>query len=41
MIVLANELKYDAAVFGNHEFNYGKDILASAVNESNFPWLVG
>ena len=39
MIVLANELKYDAAVFGNHEFNYGKDILASAVNESNFPWL--
>ena len=39
MIVLANELKYDAAIFGNHEFNYGKDILASAVNESNFPWL--
>ncbi|MFJ7729424.1 bifunctional metallophosphatase/5'-nucleotidase [Neobacillus sp. NPDC097160] len=39
MIVLANELKYDAAVFGNHEFNYGKGILASTVNESNFPWL--
>ncbi|MFJ5717435.1 bifunctional metallophosphatase/5'-nucleotidase [Neobacillus sp. NPDC093127] len=39
MIILANELNYDAAVFGNHEFNYGKGILASAVNESNFPWL--
>lgn len=39
MIVAANELKYDAAVLGNHEFNYGKDILASAVKESSFPWL--
>ncbi|WP_040345092.1 bifunctional metallophosphatase/5'-nucleotidase [Neobacillus bataviensis] len=39
MIVAANEMKYDAAVFGNHEFNYGKDILDSAVNDSNFPWL--
>ncbi|MGV3465115.1 MAG: bifunctional metallophosphatase/5'-nucleotidase [Heyndrickxia sp.] len=39
MIILANELNYDAAVFGNHEFNYGKELLASAVKESNFPWL--
>jgi 2',3'-cyclic-nucleotide 2'-phosphodiesterase / 3'-nucleotidase len=39
MIVLANELNYDAAVFGNHEFNYGKEILTAAVKESNFPWL--
>lgn len=39
MIVAANEMKYDAAVFGNHEFNYGKTLLASAVKESSFPWL--
>lgn len=39
MILLANELQYDAAVFGNHEFNYGKEILANAVKESNFPWM--
>ncbi|MCM3239767.1 bifunctional metallophosphatase/5'-nucleotidase [Heyndrickxia oleronia] len=39
MVLLANELRYDAAVFGNHEFNYGKGILGSAVNESSFPWL--
>ncbi|MED3654432.1 bifunctional UDP-sugar hydrolase/5'-nucleotidase [Heyndrickxia sporothermodurans] len=39
MVLLANELKYDAAVFGNHEFNYGQEILASAIEESNFPWL--
>ncbi len=39
MIVLANELNYDAAVFGNHEFNYGKGVLAAAVKEANYPWL--
>ncbi|QQZ09287.1 bifunctional metallophosphatase/5'-nucleotidase [Heyndrickxia vini] len=39
MILLANELNYDAAVFGNHEFNYGQEILSSAIEDSNFPWL--
>lgn len=39
MTLLANEMAYDAAVFGNHEFNYGQDILNQAVSESNFPWL--
>jgi 2',3'-cyclic-nucleotide 2'-phosphodiesterase/3'-nucleotidase len=39
MILLANEMQYDAAVFGNHEFNYGKKILSSAIKESKFPWL--
>lgn len=39
MITILNELKYDAAVIGNHEFNYGLPILKSAVEESNFPWL--
>jgi len=39
MITILNKLKYDAAVIGNHEFNYGLDILKGAVEESNFPWL--
>ncbi len=39
MIQILNMLEYDAAVIGNHEFNYGKSILARAVSESNFPWL--
>ncbi|MFC7394639.1 bifunctional metallophosphatase/5'-nucleotidase [Scopulibacillus cellulosilyticus] len=39
MILLMNDLKYEAGVFGNHEFNYGLDILLNAVKESNFPWL--
>lgn len=39
MTLLLNELGYDCSVFGNHEFNYGLDILQKAVEESNFPWL--
>ncbi|MGN7174691.1 bifunctional metallophosphatase/5'-nucleotidase [Cytobacillus sp. SAFR-174] len=39
MIQILNKLEYDAAVIGNHEFNYGKNTLARAVSESNFPWL--
>lgn len=39
MIKILNELHYDAAVIGNHEFNYGMDVLNRAVKESAFPWL--
>jgi 2',3'-cyclic-nucleotide 2'-phosphodiesterase / 3'-nucleotidase len=39
MIKILNELEYDAAVIGNHEFNYGMKILNRAVSESDFPWL--
>lgn len=39
MVKILNYLKYDAAVIGNHEFNYGQDLLEKAVSESNFPWL--
>ncbi|MGG0737774.1 bifunctional metallophosphatase/5'-nucleotidase [Niallia taxi] len=39
MIQLLNKLQYDGAVIGNHEFNYGLNILQKAVNESDFPWL--
>ncbi|RBW69831.1 bifunctional metallophosphatase/5'-nucleotidase [Bacillus taeanensis] len=39
MINVLNVLNYDAAVIGNHEFNYGIDTLNQAVKESSFPWL--
>jgi 2',3'-cyclic-nucleotide 2'-phosphodiesterase / 3'-nucleotidase len=39
MIESLNELQFDAAVIGNHEFNYGMPLLQKAVDESAFPWL--
>ncbi|WP_332238208.1 bifunctional metallophosphatase/5'-nucleotidase [Sporolactobacillus sp. KGMB 08714] len=39
MIVLANRLGYDCAVFGNHEFDFGIGLLAETVRNSAFPWL--
>ncbi|HKV44427.1 MAG TPA: bifunctional UDP-sugar hydrolase/5'-nucleotidase [bacterium] len=34
-----NRLAVDAAVLGNHEFDYGPGVLAARVAESHFPWL--
>lgn len=39
VISVLNEMGYDAAVLGNHEFNYGQHILQKSINDSNFPWL--
>jgi 2',3'-cyclic-nucleotide 2'-phosphodiesterase/3'-nucleotidase len=39
VIKVLNALGYDAAVFGNHEFNYGLQLLQRAVTDSKFPWL--
>ncbi|HAQ07165.1 MAG TPA: bifunctional metallophosphatase/5'-nucleotidase, partial [Bacillus bacterium] len=39
LISCLNHLEYDAAVIGNHEFNYGKGLLEKAISQSNFPWL--
>lgn len=39
MVLALNELKFDAAVIGNHEFNYGLGVLNKAVEESEFAWL--
>ncbi len=38
-ILVMNELAVDAAVIGNHEFNYGRKLLDKAVRESQFPWM--
>lgn len=39
VIKVLNYLNYDAAVIGNHEFNYGREILERAMKDSSFPWL--
>lgn len=39
VIACMNKLRYDAAVLGNHEFNYGLPYLQQAVDASAFPWL--
>ncbi|SCB69537.1 bifunctional metallophosphatase/5'-nucleotidase [Bacillus mycoides] len=39
MSLLANYLEYDIAIIGNHELNYGMDILNNAVATANFPYL--
>lgn len=39
MIATWNAAGLDLAVFGNHEFDFGPDILKSRMGESRFPWL--
>jgi len=41
MIELYNALGTDLAVLGNHEFDFGDDVLKARMNESKFPWLAG
>ena len=39
MIDIMNQVGFDIAVLGNHEFDYGEAILADRVNQSNFEWI--
>src|SRR5690606_34386670 len=39
IIETANLLQYDAAVLGNHEFNYGQTYLKRMIEQARFPWL--
>jgi 2',3'-cyclic-nucleotide 2'-phosphodiesterase (5'-nucleotidase family) len=39
MIELMNAIGLDLAVVGNHEFDFGTEILKQRVTESKFPWL--
>ncbi|WP_017151389.1 bifunctional metallophosphatase/5'-nucleotidase [Bacillus bingmayongensis] len=39
MSIIANYIDYDAAIIGNHEFNYGMDVLNQAVTNANTPYL--
>jgi 2',3'-cyclic-nucleotide 2'-phosphodiesterase (5'-nucleotidase family) len=39
MIDLYNRLDTDVAVLGNHEFDFGPEVAAQRIAESDFPWL--
>jgi 5'-nucleotidase / UDP-sugar diphosphatase len=39
MIELMNAVGLDIAVVGNHEFDFGSDVLKQRVGDSKFPWL--
>lgn len=39
MMAAMNQLRYDAMVVGNHEYNFGLAILNKARDEAKFPWL--
>lgn len=39
MIAAWNQLGVDGATLGNHEFDFGPEVLAQRLNESQFPWL--
>ena len=39
MIAAMNELNYFAGTLGNHEFNYGLDLLDNVVKSANFPLI--
>jgi len=38
-VAVMNALRYDAMAVGNHEFNFGLDVLLKAKSEAKFPWL--
>src|SRR3954471_8107488 len=39
MIEVMNAIGYDAAVLGNHEFNFGIDGLARRLQQAQFPFV--
>lgn len=39
MIELFNAIGVDLAVFGNHEFDFGAQLCAERIAQSDFPWL--
>lgn len=39
MMLAMNALHYDAMTVGNHEYNFGLQVLEKARSEAQFPWL--
>src|SRR4030095_9135040 len=39
MMVVMSSLNYDAMAVGNHEYNFGLQVLEKARGEAKFPWL--
>lgn len=40
-IQVMNQIGYDAMILGNHEFNFGTDMILKIQEEANFPMLAG
>ncbi len=40
-VKVMNYLKYDVAVLGNHDFDFGRDFLEKAMQQSRFKWISG
>lgn len=40
MIPVLNKLGIQAATIGNHEFDFGLDMLEELIDKTNFPWLL-
>lgn len=39
MIDIMNQVGFNLAVIGNHEFDYGEEILNKRIEQSNFDWI--
>lgn len=39
MVTAMRMLKYDIAVPGNHDFDYGTNVLKQSVSQTRFPWI--
>jgi 2',3'-cyclic-nucleotide 2'-phosphodiesterase (5'-nucleotidase family) len=39
VIELMNEMRFDVMVLGNHEFDFGQEVLRKRISEANFPVL--
>ena len=41
MVKLINKLNYDTWVLGNHDFDWGRDIVEGALKNASMPVLAG
>jgi 5'-nucleotidase len=39
LVPILNQIGIDCAVYGNHDFDFGVDILLENAEKTNFPWL--
>ncbi len=39
VIKVMNQIGYDVAVLGNHDFDFGLQYLVNSINQSKFPWI--
>lgn len=40
MVDIMNQTGFDLGVLGNHEFDFGTEVLSERIEESNFPWIL-